>query len=139
VCRENAPFTTPAEIAAEAEKVLPGFPAAVLAIEPQFGLIMEDCPIWDVPAGDPAMNEPVTSDIPVLLMAGTFDAITQPFLADSAAETLTEGRVVRFPAISHDVYAESECGRSIVADFLVRPDSYETSCVEAMEIPQFIH
>lgn len=139
VCRENAPFTTPNEIAADAKKALPGFPAAVLAIEPQFGLIMQDCPIWDVPAGDPAMNEPVTSDLPVLLIAGTFDAITQPFLADSAADTLSDSRVVRFPAISHDVYAESECGRTVVADFLVRPDSYETSCVDAMEIPQFIH
>ena len=139
VCRENAPFTTPDEIAAEAKKALPGFPAAVLAIEPQFGLIMDDCPSWDVPAGDPAMNEPVTSDLPVLLMGGTFDAITQPFLADSAAETLSDSRVVRFPAISHDVYAQSECGRAIVAEFLVRPHDYETSCVDAMEIPQFIH
>ena len=72
-------------------------------------------------------------------LGGTFDAITQPFLADSAAETLSDSRVVRFPAISHDVYAQSECGRTVVADFLVRPDSYETTCVEAMEIPQFIH
>jgi pimeloyl-ACP methyl ester carboxylesterase len=100
---------------------------------------MEDCPIWDVATGDPAMNEPVKSDLPVLLMAGTYDAITQPFLADDAADTLSNSRVVRFPAISHDVYAESECGRTVVADFLVRPDSYETTCVDAMEVPQFIH
>ena len=47
--------------------------------------------------------------------------------------------MVWFPAISHDVYAEPECGRTVVADFPVRRDSYETTCVDAMEIPQFIH
>ena len=30
-------------------------------------------PERESPPGDPAMNEPVTSDLPVLLLAGTFE------------------------------------------------------------------
>ena len=138
MCREAAPFTTPDAIAAESQAVLPGFPAAVLAIQPQFGRLMDDCPVWNVGSADPRVITPVHSDIPVLLLAGTFDAITQPSQADDAAATLTNSRVVRFPAIGHDVYSQSECGRTVVADFLTRPDSYDTGCVEAMEIPVFV-
>jgi pimeloyl-ACP methyl ester carboxylesterase len=138
LCREAAPFTTPDAIAADAQKALPRFPAEVLAIQPQFGRMMDDCRVWNVGRADPNVNQPVQSDIPVLLLAGTFDAITQPSQADDAAATLRNGRVVRFPGIGHDVYMESDCGRAIVADFLSRPDSYDAGCVDTMRIPDFV-
>ena len=53
--------------------------------------------------------------------------------------TGSSGGIASLRSISHDVWAESECGRTVVADFLVRPHNYETTCVDAMEIPQFIH
>jgi pimeloyl-ACP methyl ester carboxylesterase len=99
---------------------------------------MDECPVWNVGRVDPSVNTPVQSDIPVLLLAGTFDAITQPSQADDAAATLTNSRVVRFPAIGHDVYSQSECGRAVVADFLSRPDGYDTGCVGAMRVPVFV-
>lgn len=138
MCREAAAFTTPDAIAAEARKVLPGIPPEVLAIQPQVGRIVDDCHVWNVGRADPRVSTLVRSDVPVLLLAGTFDAITEPSQADDAAATLTRSDVVRFPAIGHDVYAESDCGRAVVADFLSRPDSYDTSCVDAMRIPAFI-
>ena len=138
MCREAAPFTTPDAIAAEARKALPAFPAEVLAIQPQFGRMMDDCQVWNVGRADPRVNQPVSSDIPVLLITGTFDAITEPSQADDAAATLTHSRVVRFPGIGHDVYMESECGRTVVADFLSRPDSYDASCADTMRIPDFV-
>src|SRR5215213_5808076 len=99
MCREAAPFTTSDAIAADAQKVLPRFPAEVLAIQPQFGRMMDDCQVWNVGRADPRVNQPVSSDIPVLLITGTFDAITEPSQADDAAATLTHSRVVRFPGI----------------------------------------
>jgi pimeloyl-ACP methyl ester carboxylesterase len=138
MCREAAPFTTSDAIAADAQKVLPQFPAEVLAIQPQFGRMMDECRVWNVGRADPRVNQPVQSDIRVLLLAGTFDAITQPSQADDAAATLTHSKVIRFPGIGHDVYMESECGRTVVADFLSRPDGYDAGCVDTMLIPDFV-
>lgn len=71
-------------------------------------------------------------------MAGTFDAVTPPSQADEAAKTLPHGKVVRFPGIGHDVFIASDCGRQIVADFLSRPDSYDTHCADPMQPPTFV-
>ena len=70
-------------------------------------------------------------------MAGTFDAVTPPSQADLAASTLPNSRVVRFSGLGHDVLSASDCGRRVMADFLTRPDSYDTSCVDAMQPPTF--
>lgn len=139
ICGEFAPFTTPEAIAAAARQALPGFPAEVLAIQPQFGRPMDDCPVWDVGAADQRAAESVHSDLPVLVLAGTFDAITQASLADVVAETLPDSTVVRFPAIGHDVYEQSECGRAVVAAFLNDPKSDAKECVAQMQIPEFIN
>jgi len=46
--------------------------------------------------------------------------------------------VVRFPGLGHDVFIASDCGRQIVADFLSRPDSYDTHCADTMQPPTFV-
>lgn len=138
LCGEFAPFTTPEDIAAAGQKAFPGFPAEVLELQPQFGRPLDDCGVWQVSASDPRIAEPVHSDLPVLVLAGTFDAITQAGLADVVAETLPNSTVVRFPAIGHDVYEESECGREVTASFLNDPKSVAVECVAQMEIPEFI-
>lgn len=138
ICRESAPFTTSDEIVAAGERALPGFPATVLSLQPQFGRAMDDCHVWDVGRADPAVNQPVHSDLPVLVLGGTFDAITQPSMADEVAATLPNSRVIRFPGIGHDVYNESDCGRTIVADFLSRPQGYDVGCLDEIRLPQFV-
>jgi pimeloyl-ACP methyl ester carboxylesterase len=138
LCGEFAPFTTAEAMAAAAHQALPGFPPEVLAILPQFGRPMDDCPVWKVGAADPSIADPVHSDLPVLVLAGTFDAITRASLADVVAKTLPNGTVVRFPAIGHDVYEQSECGRAVVAAFLNDSDSRATECVAQMQVPEFI-
>ena len=84
------------------------------------------------------MHRPTSSDVPALLITGTFDAVTPPSQADEAAKTLPHGKVVRFPGLGHDVFSASDCGRQIVADFLSRPDSYDTRCADAMQPPTFV-
>jgi pimeloyl-ACP methyl ester carboxylesterase len=138
LCREFAPFTTVEDIVAAGRQALPGFPAGVLALQPQFGRVIDDCAVWDVGSADPAVSLPVHSDLPVLVLAGTFDAITQASSADVVAQTLPNSTVVRFPAIGHDVYEQSECGRKVTADFLVDPSSVDLGCVAAMPMPDFI-
>jgi pimeloyl-ACP methyl ester carboxylesterase len=138
ICRESAAFTTSDAIVAAGETALPGFPATVLSVQPQFGWAMDDCQVWNVGRADPAVNQPVHTGLPVLVLGGTFDAITQPSLGDEVAATLPNSSVVRFPGIGHDVYNESDCGRAIVADFFNRPQSYDVGCADKIRLPEFV-
>jgi pimeloyl-ACP methyl ester carboxylesterase len=99
---------------------------------------MDDSGVWNVGRAEPAVRRPTSSDVPALLITGTFDAATPPSQADEAAKTLPNGKVVRFPGLGHDVFIASDCARQIVADFLSRPDSYDTHCADAMQPPTFI-
>jgi pimeloyl-ACP methyl ester carboxylesterase len=137
-CREDAALTDPAAALAAARQALPDLPVEVLSLTPQAPRLFDECAIWDVGRADAAVQEPARSNVPVLLLTGTFDAVTPPSQADEAAATLPHSRVVRFPGLGHDVVAASECGRQIMADFLNRPDGYQTRCADEMRPPTFI-
>jgi pimeloyl-ACP methyl ester carboxylesterase len=136
-CREGAAFTDPAALLAGARQALPDLPTEVLSLQPQGPRFMDECGVWNVGRADP-VHRPTSSDVPVLLITGTFDAVTPPSQADEAAKTLPHGKVVRFPGLGHDVFIASDCGRQIVADFLSRPDSYDTRCADTMQPPTFV-
>ena len=136
-CREGAALTDPAAVLADARKMRPDLPTEVLSLTPQVPRLFDECDVWNVGRADASALQPARSDVPVLLRAGTVDAVTPPSQADLAASTLPNSRVVRFPGLGHDVLSASDCGRRVMADFLTRPDSYDTSCVDAMQPPTF--
>ncbi|MBJ8348152.1 alpha/beta fold hydrolase [Antrihabitans sp. YC2-6] len=136
-CREDAAFTTPAEVLDIARRALPLFPDDVLALEPQAPRLLEECPVWNVGKAADEIHDETTSDVPVVLMAGTFDAVTPPSRADEAAKTLSNSKVVRFPGLGHDVLAASDCAQTVMANFLANPDDYDTACAAAMTVPTF--
>jgi pimeloyl-ACP methyl ester carboxylesterase len=137
-CREGAAFTDPAALLAGARQALPDLPTEVLSLQPQGARFMDECGVWNVGRANPAVHTPTSSDVPALLITGTFDAVTPPSQAAEAAKTLRHGKVVRFPGLGHDVFIASDCGRRIVADFLSRPDSYDTHCADTMQPPTFV-
>ena len=137
-CREHVPYTDPATELAKAEQALPGFPDEVLALVPQSPRIFDDCGIWDVGKAPASVRHPVRSAVPVLLLDGTFDAVTPPGWAKIAARGLSSSRLLLFPGIGHDVVSASDCARSIMVDFLQRPrGGYDTSCLSQVTVPQF--
>ena len=77
--------------------------------------------------------------MPVLLLTGTFDAITSPAWADLAAQGLTHSTVLRFPGAGHDPIAwQPKCGATVMVKFLDRPNGgYDTSCVDKLTVPAF--
>ena len=137
-CREDAAWTDPAAALAAARQALPDLPVEVLSLAPQAPRLFDECGIWDVGRADAAVQEPARSNVPVLSLTGTFDAVTPPSQADEAAATLSHSRVVRFPGLGHDVVSASDCGRQIMAEFLNRPDRYQTRCADEMRPPTFI-
>jgi pimeloyl-ACP methyl ester carboxylesterase len=137
VCREWAPFATQADILDAGRAALPGYPRSVLAQAPQFTYMNDDCGVWDVPPAPAAFREPVRSDVPTLILSGSFDAVTPLAWAYADAEGLPNAHVVSIPGVGHFVAPESGCAQSVAASFLARPDAPDTSCVGTLRPPAF--
>jgi pimeloyl-ACP methyl ester carboxylesterase len=138
VCREWFPFDSEREVLAEGRDVLPRYPRSVLAQPPQFTYMFDDCRVWGVPAAPASVREPAVSDIPTLILSGSFDSVTSLAWAYAAAETLPNSRIASIPGVGHFVAPESPCAPSVIASFLLRPDAADTNCVATLRPPAFV-
>jgi pimeloyl-ACP methyl ester carboxylesterase len=120
-CQESANLTTEAATLAHAKAVLPDFPDRVLRVQPKQGRLFTECPIWNVGKAAPSVIAPTVSDVPVLIIEGTFDAATAPEWVDLITPDLANAQVVLFPFTGHAVLPKSKCAISIVSAFLDNP------------------
>ena len=132
VCSEDADFTP-------SDQDLNGVRPEIVEYaqeDPEY--LLQTCLEWDVePLGDSA-DQPVSSEIPTLLLSGGFDPITPPVYAEEAAKTLTHSYQVVFPAGGHGQALEGECENSIIKAFIDNPtQSPDTSCLEGKKSPEF--
>lgn len=118
VCAEYWPLTSPAQLAMAQATLSPQF-ARVFNAD-QYALA---CPRWGVPAAPKAESAPVSSDVPALVLAGSFDPITPPSWGRHVAETLSHAHYVEFAAGSHGVTL-TPCGLQTVAGFFDAPDTF---------------
>jgi len=130
-CGEEVHFSTPEELAAacEAYPELEGFCYGISAI----------CDTWGAKEADPIENEPVSSDIPTLVLAGQYDPITPPAWGEMVAETLSNRFYFEFPGVGHGAsVCGEECPLSIALAFLDDPTTVlDGACVAAMSGPDF--
>jgi pimeloyl-ACP methyl ester carboxylesterase len=61
------------------------------------------CDVWNVAPIDPAFNEPLSSDVPTLLLSGSFDPVTPPAFGELVASTLANSRHIVVPDGGHGV------------------------------------
>lgn len=128
VCREYAPYGSPAAILRAGRNVFPVFPASVLMNAPQLPFEHELCQVWKVPAGRASQRIRVRSSIPALVVSGAIDAKTGAQWGRYAAATLPNSTYVRIRGIAHWVIVQSSCAQQIFQSFLVRPRSPKTAC-----------
>ncbi|MGD8473269.1 MAG: alpha/beta hydrolase [Anaerolineae bacterium] len=131
-CNEEYPFS----LFEEYEELLAGYPRLIrflnnaLVGKPFF----YTCAEWDSGEADPIENEPVTSDIPTLLMTGQFDPITPPAWAYRAADTLSNSTVLEFPGVGHGASTVAGCPRDTMIAFFDDPTTLlDASCMAEME------
>ena len=138
-CREWVSQTSPDQVLARAKAALPGFPDAVLTFPPQLPRAFDDCAIWNVRTAPPATGAGVVSDVPVPLMAGTFDAVTPVAWMATVAAGLKNSQTVPIPGVGHDVLKfGSECPVSVLNAFLAAPtERVDRTCVNSMKLPTF--
>lgn len=99
---------------------------------------LKTCDIWNVNALNGMMDEPVNSQLPVLILSGGFDPITPPANGLEAAKTLPNSFVVEFPTGAHGAALDGDCQDEIIRAFLDQPDQPpDTSCVEPVDSMEF--
>ncbi|MDJ0769971.1 MAG: alpha/beta fold hydrolase [Ilumatobacter sp.] len=130
-CHEEVPFSTPEGYAAAIEPFpeFSEFFAGRLDVGPA---VFELCELWPAGFGGDIENEPVTSDLPALVLAGQFDPATPPSWGRSATETLTNSYFFEFPAMGHGASLH-ECPQSMAVEFLQNPTTEpDSSCIADM-------
>lgn len=98
---------------------------------------MEICEAWDLEAAPPLLDAPLQSDIPALVLAGSYDPITAPEWSRATAKALGSATYVEFPGYGHDVNTGNPCFEQIMLAFLRNPGSrLDTGCAAAP--PDFV-
>jgi pimeloyl-ACP methyl ester carboxylesterase len=124
LCAEDADFT-PADV--KLNGVNPLIKKAEANDPEQF---LKICGIWKVTQLGQQADQPVTSDIPTLILSGDFDPITPPAYGQLAAKTLPNSFVYVFPSGGHGQALEGPCQDSIILAFLDNPEQEpDTSCI----------
>jgi len=133
-CSEDVPFIREDEIpAAVAGTFLGDF-----RVRQQ----QEACAAWKVAKVPASFLEPVVSDVPSLVIAGSLDPATPPTDGEEAARTLRRSKYVVIPGAGHGQggFKGQECidrlQVQLVEDGSV--DRLDTSCVAKMERPAFV-
>ena len=134
ICNEEAPFVTLAEM----EQMLADYPPEAHSRALIGATLYTACQTWGVGPVNPVEDAPVASDVPVLVLAGEYDAVRPLAEAHRAAESLENSTVVEFPGAGHAVALAGTCPQSVMAQFLDDPTSVpDTGCTDRMEGPRF--
>lgn len=99
----------------------------------------EMCAYFDLPLLPDETDEPISSDLPVLILSGAFDPITPPLTAAPITETLPNSFAFAFPYGGHVQFLTgNNCAQSVVLAFLDDPMTEpESSCIAESEPLQF--
>ncbi|MGW1536442.1 alpha/beta fold hydrolase [Streptomyces aureus] len=131
-CSEWVPGYSRSDLLAAGRRAFPGWPDSVLAQAPQLPFEHDVCRVWDVPDRTPVQRVTTVSDVPALVLSGTFDAKTGARWGAYAARTLSRSTTVLIPGIGHWVVPQSPRAQSVLASFLTRPNAPDTGCVAGL-------
>ena len=130
ICAEDAPRVTAEEADKESKGTL-------------FGeYVMRNqrlaCEFWPKGAVEPAFYEPVTSNIPTLVLSGEADPVTPPVWGEQIAKTLPASKHVVIPGTGHTA-GGTGCGLRIIRNFIDKgtAEGLDTSCVSLVHRPPF--
>lgn len=96
------------------------------------------CSVWPKHAVADDFHEPVSSDIPSLLITGQWDPVTPPYTAYQAADTLSNSRVLEIAGAAH-IASSRGCVTQLTTQFIdtADPQALDTACVADIEPKAF--
>ncbi|MFB7391996.1 alpha/beta hydrolase [Streptomyces sp. NPDC056191] len=128
-CAEWAPGYSKRDVLKAGRRAFPGFPDSVLAHAPQLPFEHDLCRAWNVPDRTAVQRIATHSEVPALIITGTFDAKTGASWGPFAGRTLPRSTAVVVPGITHWVVPQEPCAASVLVSFLARPTAPDTGCV----------
>ncbi|MFD4661100.1 alpha/beta fold hydrolase [Kitasatospora sp. NPDC058444] len=132
-CGEWVPGYARSDVLEAGREAFPGWPGRVLAQAPQLPFEYGVCRAWDVPDRTDVQRVATVSDVPALVLSGTFDAKSGAAWGAYAARTLSRSTTVWIPGIGHWVVPQSPCAQSVLASFLADPTAPpDTACVAGL-------
>lgn len=96
------------------------------------------CDIWPRGSLPEGFHDPVSSDVPVLLLSGELDPVTPPEYADGVAEHFPNSLHLVAPGQAHIVTTRGCMGR-LVSEFIISASfaELETDCISQMKLTPF--
>lgn len=130
VCTEDRPLFDEASLAEAAKGTFLGAGHADELLR-----VCNHLPRGEVSAG---FRNPVSSDVPVLLLSGELDPVTPPRWAEDASQTLSRSMHVTFSGTGHGTLG-SGCARDLVETFVAAGtvDGLESKCAQEGLRPPF--
>jgi pimeloyl-ACP methyl ester carboxylesterase len=130
VCAEDVPFITEDEIKQSTAGTFYG--------DYRIRTAMRACEQWPKGKVAPSFNQPVKSNIPVLMICGDLDPVAPPWAAAGAARFLPNSRQITIPNTGH--YFRFQCVDDLSAEFIEKGSakSLDDSCVKEIERPPFV-
>ena len=131
MCSEDAPFLDAATI--DYDSIAASYMGST-----QMKSLEAMCSVWPAGPVDDGFKQPLSSDIPVLLLSGDADPITPPRYADMAAVKLDRARHLVGKHQGHGQITVG-CTRRLVAEFVdaADPDAIDVECLERSFVMPF--
>ena len=131
VCAEDVPFATPEKIAAATHGTFLGADGINETIAA--------CRIWprgSIPAG---YREPVTANVPTLVLSGELDPVTPPSYGEETKAHLPQGEHRVVMGVGHGTTASGACVANLFADFVETGTAKgkDPECLRANRRPPF--
>ena len=101
---------------------------------------VDACKLWPkgkIPAG---YNDPVKTDLPILILSGDVDPVTPPYWAEAAAKHMPNSLHVVTPNAAHGMLGAWDCLQPLMTEFLEKAStaSLDASCVAKTKRPPVI-
>jgi pimeloyl-ACP methyl ester carboxylesterase len=132
LCHDEVPFVEASRLTGMAGDD-PGFQDAYVASP-----YLDVCEAWDVGEATSVAHRPVSSDIPMLIFVGEYDAYGPLPIAEQAVASLSGSFLVDVPYQGHNILGSLDCYRSIRNAWIEDPTSApDTGCIEEIPPPTF--
>jgi pimeloyl-ACP methyl ester carboxylesterase len=128
VCSEEVPFNNRDRAAAAAQSLSPDLQGIFASdVREHFDV----CAQWPVHPINPVETQPVTSDLPALVLSSDNDPATPPSYGAQTEQTLSHGYLIAFPGIGHSILGNGgDCGLNTIFAFIDNPATQpSTDCV----------
>jgi len=133
LCHDEVPFVEASRLT-EMAGGDPGFEDAYAASP-----YLDVCEAWDVGEASSVANRPVSSDIPMLIYVGDYDAFGPLPVAEQAVSSLSGSFLVDVPYQGHNILGSLDCYRGIRNAWIEDPTSPpDSGCIEEVPPPSFV-